>query len=615
MKRFEAGVGLVILLAVAGVLGGGASPALAKQPTPPKSIRVEFALTASRAQWVPSTTQAGAGRLTLTGIAPRMAMMAAAPSKLLVTTHASLLGSNWKHLFRRQGNTTNAIVSARVGGKPTLIPVRIRMTGRARTGARMVFRVTPLRRTGHRSSRLGTRRRTLEDPTLLVDPVITDGVKALWASLMNFFADEPAPPTPPPNPVSGPSRIYDNAGGTYAGPDSAAVGTESAWRSVTDSILRQSGAEDDYDLTATRPDVLWSGGTADGVALFSHSFGNLGFYAADGVSTTSARNVALFDVNADRVQFNRAEVAGANLRALVTDDFLANNTAFERVDLTGAALGSFDQRSIVSNAVFSDVTTSRAAENADGTPDAGTRRGAFLSLQDVDFSSVSFQDADFAGAEVSGTTFQGCGFQRVDFSGASIVGDGGVTYTDRAGAAFQELDETFGNSILDDVSFDGARLTNVSFAGVDLSKGVSFDGAVLANVDFTGAVGLQDIDWSRVRVEGPVYGLERYGTQIGDLGDRGNLRSLSFDGVLPNVDPGTGFDVQPDTGYLIDPATGVRLAVGQFGGLVPIDPSTGQPMRDPDTGGDIQYTGGELIDPSTGRGVEVDYGTGVPDYR
>lgn len=589
----------------------GPPPAEAKRAKPPKAVRVELALTAREARWVPAAGRPGTGRLVLDGIGPRMHVMAVAPRREHVVTHASMLGANWKRLFGRQGGETNAILSAKVGGRPTLFPVRIELVRRHPAGRRMVFSVTPLRQRGHRVPRMGRSALTLEDPTLLVDPIITDAIKALWAALLAFFADDPTP-APLPNPAGSNGEYFDNGGGIYAGQSQVVLDWARSERSVLAAAL---GGSSGLDLSGEAPDVSFGGGIVNGAALFNHDFGTISVFEGTGVVSPRLRNFAVFESQVANLSFSDAVVDGANLRGTDVRVFTATNSAFNGIDFSGARLGSEDgPRSTVRAVAFQNVFSGREVNGPDGQPDRATQRGANLAATNTDFVSVSFQGADLRGATFTSTTFQGCALQRVDFRGATITGDDTLTYTDPAGERFQRLETTFADSILEDVSFDGARLTNVSFAGVDFSQGVSLDGAVLNNVDFTGAVGLQYVDWSQVSVEGAVYGLEVYGNRIGDLGNRDNLRSLTFDGVIPNIDTRTGFDVQPKTGWLIDPATGARLGRGVGDVLVPINPETNGIIIDPRTKAQLLWENGEVFDPSTRRPVPINYETGLPEF-
>ena len=193
--------------------------------------------------------------------------------------------------------------------------------------------------------------------------------------------------------------------------------------------------------------------------------------------------------------------------------------------------------------------------------------GASTRFRNLDFESVLFERVSLQKAEITGTTFQGCGLSSVDLRGASIVG----TATDPG----DPFDPTFADSILEDVKLDGAHLENVSFRDAHFGKGVTLGYATLKNVDFTGAEGLQNIDWSTVSIEGPVYGLEPV---LGTISWRDHpeyLRTFTNDdGVRPWVDGESDYDVDPATNVLTDPATGVRLDRTDQGELRPIDPQT-----------------------------------------
>jgi hypothetical protein len=91
------------------------------------------------------------------------------------------------------------------------------------------------------------------------------------------------------------------------------------------------------------------------------------------------RNLAIFDSTVERLAFNRSEVGGANLRALNVSDFRVSNSAFDTVDLTGSSFRTDPTeptapRSVVENAAFVDVETTRKVRDSSGNPDEATRR-------------------------------------------------------------------------------------------------------------------------------------------------------------------------------------------------------------------------------------------------
>ena len=168
--------------------------------------------------------------------------------------------------------------------------------------------------------------------------------------------------------------------------------------------------------------------------------------------------------------------------------------------------------------------------------------------------------------------------------------------------------------MLESVSFDGAELRNVSFEEADFTGGgVTFDGARLSNVDFTGASGLQYIDWSRVTIDGPVYGLASVAHLIDIAEHPEYLRSFTVDAERPGIDADTGYDISPAHDFLIDPATGVRLERAENGALRPVDDS-GQELTSPE-GNPLEYARGQLYDPMTNFEYRVDYETGRLDAR
>jgi uncharacterized protein YjbI with pentapeptide repeats len=593
------------LVATLGVLGGSVGDPGPRPSKPPRAIRVEIALVAHEARWRPKTNL-----LVLRRVAPRMMVMTVAPKRRAAVLPASMLRANWRRLFADVGGHANVVLSATHGGRRVLVPLRARLTRGHASGDRMAFEVRRLKHSAHTPDRLPARRVVLTDPTLVVDPTVTDAIKAMWQALVSFFSGESfgVPPNPAYENADG-RVIFDDGDGIYNGPDSAEIQTPDDWIAAQREVLDASGQyiAGPGGVGNENPfaDITFRGLSYDGLAVFSgpFDFNVIAFSPQDG-PRVAIENSAIFWINARSLQFHEADVGGVNMRGTSAGSFTAENSVFQDVDMTGARLGGGDgvPRSHVENSVFVDVVADRAAEDPDDRRDPFTGEG--LELTSIDFESVSFQDSSFGGASVSDATFQGCGFQNVDFTGATITGvDPGE------GGTFQP---TFDNSIMEGVRFDDARFENVSFAGVDFSGGdVSLDGARLSNVDFTGAVGLQFIDWTSVTVEGNVYGLAQYSQDLGEIQNRDWVRSITFDGQIPEIDVDTGLDIEPDTGYLIDTGTGVRLEKGPPGqGLIPIDPNTGEPMRNPENGNPLVFEPGGVFDPATNERFDVDYGSG-----
>jgi uncharacterized protein YjbI with pentapeptide repeats len=586
----------------------------------PHAIRTEMILTARDARWSPGSRK-GHGRLTLDRISPRMLVMAAAPRRELAVLPASLLAVNWKRLFRRHDGATNVVLSVPINGSPRLFAMRVKLVARSKSGDGMALRVLPLKHTAHRALPKGRSPRVWEDATLYIDPTVTDAIKAMWQALLKYFFGETLAVPDDPTTRTGNSVTYGNRG-VYAGPESSDVSSSAAWQRVEEQILTAVGA-DFGDLAGAAPGVdFFTDREVNGAALFNHHFSEISFHPISS-DAVQVRNLAIFDSTVDRLAFNRSEVGAANVRALNVTDFHVTNSAFDTVDLTGSSFGTDPTdptapRSVVQNAAFVDVETTRKVKDSSGNEDEATRRletGQSIFFNNTDFVSVTFQNVDFKGAGVFSTTFQGCGLQGVDFTGAPFRGEA----LQLRGDTFQP---TFDNSIMERVSFDGATLANVSFNNVDFSGGGNtFNGAILSNVDFTGATGLQDIDWTKVTVVGNVYGLAQFANKL-TLQDPSYLRSMTFeDGRVPEIDPDTGWDIDPgrppregDPGRvrsLVEPRSGVRFAPGTDPPR-PIDPVTGNPLQDPQTGRELVFdpSSARLVNPDTGRVFRVDYETG-----
>ncbi len=565
----------------------------------PKKVQVELGLTAHHALWTPGS-RPGTGHLTLDGIAPRMSMMAVAPRRELIEVPSSTIATEWRPLMGSD-RKTNAMLSAVVDGRSRIFPVELELLAAKPSGRKMTFAVTPLH-TRSKMAGLPTKPATLEDPALVVDPAITPAIKALWAALLNLFTADPPSTAPVPDPVSN-GRSFSTAGGTYKGTDGADI-TSTANRIAAQKANLDAVGATYGNLTQPGADVTFDAATTNGAAIFNASLGDIDFPEPD-AGSRSVRNFALYNTQVDTLSFDTADVGAVNLRGATISNLDTTNTGFDHVDMTGARIGDISgARSQITGSVFQDVVTTRALNDAVTTNS--------VHIEGVDFVSTSLQNVDFSGADLHSVTFQGSGLSNVDFSGATISGTTGTL--EQGGMTFATFEPTFENSILDGAKFDNAKLSNVSFAGVDFSQGVSLTGATLANVDFTGATGLQAIDWSTVKTEGPVYGLGAYGSEL-KLGQPSDLRSFTTESAIPEVDPQTGYDIQYGSHYFVDPKTGVRmLPEGPFGGLVPIDPRTNRPLVDPADGQGLEYERGTLLDPTNGREFEVDLESGIPEF-
>ena len=599
----------LLALALAGLAAAGAAGlALAGEKQRPAatttthSVQAEIMLNAERAVWRPG--KAGVGTLVLDDVDPRMAVMAIAPRKESVVVPASLLASNWKALFGKHGNETNVILSLELEGRRQLVPFRARLLAHHRSGRRLSLAVSPLHKGAHALDELGPKPAGYQGVTLLVDPTITDAIKALWSSLVAFFSGKDY--EPPPNPT------YDRDGHTYytngfdpeleypavySGPPVDDI-TDAAGRLQLQIDLAKAFGLEGWTQRDGIPSFVFDRGTYDGLPIFDGARAVIFEPTSGRVDVT---NSTVFQMDLLKLEFKNADVGGINLRGTTASQVTIENSAFDTVDVTGSTLGSEGARSTISNSVFERVSGNETTRSRldDNQPDRSEGRGT--AIRNVDFVSVSFHDVVLRSSRIDETTFQGCGLSSVDLSGATIVG----TQADPG----EFFDPSFENSTLENVKFDGAELTNISFANADFSGGgVSLDGARLENVDFTGATGLQYVDWSNIEIAGPVYGLESV-AHLFSLRDHPEyLRYATFDGRRPGYDAGTGFDIAPD-GLLIDPATGVRYDTDPYGKAVPVDPDTRLPFMN-DEGDPLEYDTGRFIDPETNAVYEVDYATG-----
>lgn len=581
----------------------------------PSSVHVELVVSADRAVWQPKGGPL-AGTLTLRDVSPRMALLAAAPRRESAVVPAGYLAATWSSLIPRSTRAatkgkrvTNGLLAFGAGGERSLVPVQLELTGSYPDGSRLVFRIRPLTRTGHRTDTLGTRKRTIDDVTLLVDPSITDRLKAFWSALLQAFGDLPTrvPENPTSSGQDGTTIFSAGSSGDpdYRGPARATFSDEPGWVGITRQNWDAAGGSYTSDLSeglaAGATAVDFRGTQYVGLAIFDHAFsGTIRFDATETSPGTTGRvgNLAVFRVSAGQFAANAFEFGGVDMRGSTLERLDVNGSLFQAIDLTDTTLGSADDpvgRSSVRGSVFRDATANR--DNDDSHDGKGA---TFVA---TDFTGVEFDGAALRGSTITSTTFQATSFTDVDLSASRITGDSADP-----GGRFQP---TFDGSVFANTKLDGAILENVSFAGVDFSGGLSLDGAILRNVDFSGATGLQFVDWTTVTLDGNVYGLSSVASQLStELRDHPEyLRSITFDGQVPRIDFVTGFDVQPGTAFLIDPATGVRLQDDGNGRYTPVDPASGARLLD--VYGDPLIWSAEagLTDP-LGNRYAVDYGTG-----
>jgi uncharacterized protein YjbI with pentapeptide repeats len=587
----------------------------AARATKGATMSVELAVTAGSASWEPYGDDRR-GRLVLDDVSPRMAVLAAAPRKLATTVPASFLRAHWEALFGKQESATNAVLAVEPDGdRGQMIPLSVELARAHISGRRFSFDAEALEDVGLKSDALGDEARSLGAATLLVDPMVTDAIKNLWARLAAFFNGEDL--SVPDAPIyKDPDKgwVFDSGGeapgeGVYAGPVGDVI-TRANWSRLEKGNFDAGGP---WRSTFDGPgfSARFTGGSYRGLALFGPRVAGIGFGSIYFTPTSGRVRVvdsALYLTTADELTVLNAEFGGINMRGFDVNRVSITNSVFDRVDMTGAYWGSDGGRSTVATSAFLNVTSDVLAKDPNGNLDDPS--GFDLGIKGVDFVSVMFQDSSLRQAHFVESTFRGCDFRNVDFRGAQFQGRA----PNENGRTFQP---TFAESILDGVSFEGATLENVSFAGVDLSAGnVSFDGATLKAVDFTGAIGLQNVDFSKATIDGPVWGLAPYRANLpGDV-DRGLVHSITFDGRIPAVDAPTGFDIDPK-GNLIEPTSGVRLRRlrGQAG-LHPIDPRTGRVMVDPhDPSQKLSWepsaSGSGIFNPKDQREVfGVDYMTG-----
>jgi uncharacterized protein YjbI with pentapeptide repeats len=590
----------------------------AQTPSAEAGVQVELMLNAGRADWQPEAD--GHGTLVLEDVDPRLVMMAVAPRRESVVVPVSQLVANWERLFGANGNETNILLAVDAEERRQLVPLRASLVDGHDSGRTVTLAVSPLEGGAHELDSLGDAAATFESVSVVVDPEITDAIKAMWDALVAFFADKSY--ELPPNPTfdtNGTISYWDGFdpmtehAATYKGPTGGDITDPADRDRIQHEITDAVGNVGERAMNnGGRGWNLFPGSTYDGIALFDEHAGV--FVDGDAeLGRTVMTNSAIYGMSLDALEFRNADVGGLNLRGTAALNVTVENSAFDQVDMTGASLGpldidSPDQRSSVTNSVFENVSVNEKTRLSIDDNRADKYEGEVAKFRQVDFTSVSFRNVDLSGSEIEKTTFQGCGLFDVNLSRTNIEG----TPTDAGG----QFEPTFENSILENVKLDGAELSNVSFRGTYFGDGVSLDGAVLRDVDFTGATGLQNVDWTKVTIDGPVYGLEPVGNML-DLGDHPEyFRFGTFDGVVGAVDPDTGYDIDPRDGVLVDPGTGVRFSRDTFSGeLIPWDPVENRPATALN-GDPLVFDGGRLVDPNDPDATfDVDYFSGEIRYK
>jgi uncharacterized protein YjbI with pentapeptide repeats len=578
-----------------------------------RPVPVELVFSADRVHWRPARGGVS-GTLSFSGVAPKMAVMTQAPRRHVAVVPAHFLASTWRPIFRSHQGVTNAVLSFDAGeDSRRLVSLAVRFVRASDSASRFEFRAEHLERGD--AAMLGTRSATFSSATLLVDPLITAAIKNLWAILWAEISQKTYSVGKDPTTISSSGDFTYDKGTRFRGPDRTVYRTVEAWQRLQKQIFDAAGPWKNNNLLSSVGEPSFTGTSYSGLALIPGPRGS-GFRSESGVGVrfdppagqrVRVVNASINLVTTPILSFNHADVGGTSLRGARIGSFQVRNSAFDTVDWSGARISG----GTVSNSVFGGIRTK--IDRAGGDPkDPINALGSQVEMRNVDFTSTSFQDASFIGGSFDGVTFQGCGLQGVDFTNAKISGP------DRGGGAYT-FSPTFKNSILEKVTFDGATLQNVSFAGVDFSNGgVSFAGATLSNVDFTGAIGLQDVDFSGVNIEGDIYGLAPLRREFEPDAFGANdqyLRSVTDNDRAPDKDAQTGFDVDQN-GRLVVPETGVRLERDANGRLRPFDPATGRIMVDPDDprqqlSWEPTRNGTGIFNPADQREVfRVDYATG-----
>ncbi len=609
-----ASVACVLALVALGGCGGESETQETRQGTQSdrRPVAVEIAISADSVRWRP-TRDGASGTLAFTGVAPKMAVMTQAPRRHVAVVPAHFLATTWRPIFEKHQGVTNAVLSFATGsGRRRLVALAVRFVRARGSASRLEFRAEHLERGA--AAVLGARPARFSSATLLVDPLITQAIKNLWAQLTAELSGNTYSVARDPTTVSTSGDFTYDKGSRFKGPGRTVFRTADDWERLQKQIFDASGPWKNNNLLSSVGEPTFTGTGYSGLALVPGPRGS-GFRSESGEGVrfdppagqrVRVVNSSINLVNTPILSFNNADVGGTSMRGARIDSFRVSNSVFDTVDWSGARVSGGS----VSNSVFGGIRT--RIDRANGDPkDPINALGSELRMRNVDFKSSSFQDSVFAGASFDGVTFQGCGLQEVDFRNARISGP------DRGTGAYT-FSPTFKNSIMEKVRFDGATLKNVSFAGVDFSNGgVSFAGATFENVDFTGAIGLQEADFSGVKIQGDVYGLAPLRREFDPdaFGDKNEyLRSITDRDRAPDKDAKTGFDVDSH-GRLIVPETGVRLERDANGRLRPFDPATGKIMVDPaNPRQELSWEPGSgtgIFNPENQREVfRVDYATG-----
>ena len=267
------------------------------------------------------------------------------------------------------------ILALQLEGRRQLVPFRARLLdGHPHRELRLA--VSPLRQGAHELDELGSKPATYEGVTLLVDPTITDAITALWNSLVAFFSDKSYDLPPNPTYVDEDGHTYFVDGfdpeheraATYKGPTSGDITNAADRARIQNEVADQSGVFSPFERDGLLSWVM-NGDRYDGVALFDGAQAVV--VDPSRASRVEVTNSAVFGMSLARLDFRNADVGGLNLRGTAADRVTIENSAFDMVDVTGAALGSETRTSTISNTVIEGLSGNETTRSPldDNKPD------------------------------------------------------------------------------------------------------------------------------------------------------------------------------------------------------------------------------------------------------
>jgi len=207
-------------------------------------------------------------------------------------------------------------------------------------------------------------------------------------------------------------------------------------------------------------------------------------------------------INLTAVDLEKSDFAGVTLHKGKFKASPLRGANFAGADLTGSSFDVIDAR----EASFDGANLTDCNFSVTDLTDASFRKSILvrtilnMSGQGAKFIDVNLVDVRLTKADLRKTTFENCVFDNVDFNHCDLRG------TCFDGQTF--IGVRFDKSALNDVSFKGATLRNVSFTlpfsltnkSYQAVKTICFDGATMDKLTYAALKGLQVADLSKVTI-------------------------------------------------------------------------------------------------------------------